>query len=120
MGTTSEKIGALLALAAIIFIPYLGARFGIFDSLPDTPEWWSLVLPVLFSLLAFQWADTFRKKLLVSLATTISGFALAYGLVTGSSGWVLNLVALGALSVSMGVGISGMIRGSNRTTKDSN
>ena len=110
MGATPQKIGALLALAAIILVPYFGARFGVFESLPDTPNWSSLLLPLLWSLIAFRWADTVRKRYLVGLCVIIAGTVLLYGVATDSGGGPFAVVSLIAWACALVVAFSGMVK----------
>ena len=119
MGNTPQKIGALLALAAIILVPYFGARFGVFESLPDTPNWSSLVFPLLWSLLAFRWADTVRKKYLMGLCVIIAGTVLLYGVATDSDGVFFALFSLTAFACALAVAFSGMLKEQKRKAADS-
>ena len=109
MGTTPQKIGALLALAAIILVPYFGARFEIFDSLPETPRWSPLLFPFLWSVIAFRWADTVRKKYLVGLCVIIAGTVLLYGVATDSGGGPFAVVSLIAWACALVVAFSGVV-----------
>ena len=110
MGTTPQKIGALLALAAIILVPYFGARFEIFDSLPETPRWSPLLFPFLWSVIAFRWADTVRKKYLVGLCVIIAGTVLLYGVATDSGGGRFALLSLTAFACALVVFFSGVLK----------
>ena len=118
MGTAPQKIGALLALAAIIFIPYFGARFGVFESLPETPNWSSLVLPFLWSLIAFRWADTVEKKYLVGLSVLITGAVLLYGVATDSGGGPFAVVSLIAWACALVVAFSAIVKEQKREAAD--
>ena len=119
MGTTTQKIGALLGLAAIILVPYFGARFEIFDSLPETPRWSSLLFPFLWSLIAFRWADTVRKKYLMGLCVILAGTVLLYGIAADSGGGLFALLSLTACVCALVVAFSGMLKDQKRKAADS-
>ena len=119
MGTTTQKIGALLALAAMILVPYFGARFGVFGSLPERPNWSALLLPFLWSLFAFRWADTVWKKYLVGLSVVITCTVLLYGVATDSGGGSFALLSLAAWACALGVAFSGLSKDQKRKAEDS-